>query len=256
MINNNEIKFYIEKNLIDFFLIFKNSENIDYYTNDNFCFINNKKYSWPNFILNSNISSKNLLDNIIEISKLIKTNKAPKYWAVNSDLAKEFLIEIKKQDFLPIVKWSGMYLNISNKQNFIVSKNFTIQKISNREQLKNWLKIVNEQIYKTDKLKLYFFEAALKNKSVEMYLGYYNKVPVATSLLYTSSSYSGLYMIATKDEYRKKGFGTAITIHAINKAIEVGNTKFVLHATKLGKPVYEKMGFKEYNNIYIYCKNI
>ena len=252
MLDNNEIKYNIEKNLIQFFLIWKNSKNIEYYEDNNFCFINNETDLWPKFILNTSVNSNNFSDNLTQITNLLKNNKAPKYWLVNSDLTQKFSPKIRGENFVPIVKWIGMYMNIKEKPNFTIPNNFTIQKVTDKKQLKIWLKIVNDEVYNKENLKPYFFEDALDNKSVHIYLGSYNNIPVATSLLYTKDNYSGLYMISTKTKYRKKGFGTAITNYAIAKAVETGTTKFVLHATKVGKPIYERIGFAEFNNIYIF----
>ena len=51
-------------------------------------------------------------------------------------------------------------------------------------------------------------------------------------------------MIATLEEARKKGFGSAVTKHCVNAAHQKGIANIVLHATQKGVSVYKKIGFK------------
>ncbi len=54
--------------------------------------------------------------------------------------------------------------------------------------------------------------------------------------------------IYTKPEYRKKGIATAVVKHLINELKSLGIQKIYLRATKMGKSVYEKIGFTEMKN--------
>jgi len=52
-------------------------------------------------------------------------------------------------------------------------------------------------------------------------------------------------LVATDANARRKGYGEAIVRHALQKAHEsTGLTKSALHATAMGKPVYERIGFR------------
>jgi ribosomal protein S18 acetylase RimI-like enzyme len=53
-------------------------------------------------------------------------------------------------------------------------------------------------------------------------------------------------MIATLDEHRQKGYGSAVTKHCINAAHQKGITNIVLQASQKGVSIYEKMGFDKY----------
>ncbi len=54
--------------------------------------------------------------------------------------------------------------------------------------------------------------------------------------------------IYTKPEYRKKGIATAVVEYLINKLKLLDVQKIYLRTTKMGKSVYEKIGFSEVKN--------
>lgn len=59
----------------------------------------------------------------------------------------------------------------------------------------------------------------------------------------------------TKPEWRKKGIGTAILEKLIEEARNRGIEAIKLHATPMGKPLYEKRGFKTaHPGMYLYLE--
>jgi GNAT superfamily N-acetyltransferase len=83
------------------------------------------------------------------------------------------------------------------------------------------------------------------NAPWKMYVGYLDKKPVATSMLFNGAGVAGIYAIGTLPEIRRKGFGSAITLKPLLDARRQGYRYAVLFATRLGYPVYEQLGFRE-----------
>ncbi len=252
--NIKQQKLKIETNLIQFYNSWIAHKDISTYKEKDFSAIINTKGKWLNFILNKNIDKQNFDENLIKIKKLISNNELPKKWIINSDITNFKYKELKKNNFFPITKWQGMYCFkdkiIENKYN----ENLNIVKITKQEQLESWLKIANNALNSNGSLTETLFSEILNNPNFYLYLATYKGVAVATSLLYVNNSIAGLYMIATDQNYRKKGFGTAITLYAINEAIKNEIFEFVLHSTKVGNGVYKKIGFADVNSIYIFAQ--
>lgn len=76
------------------------------------------------------------------------------------------------------------------------------------------------------------------------YLAFEHGQPVATSTLLLSSGVAGLYDVATLPAVRGRGYGTAVTLAPLLEAQERGYRVGVLQASPLGRPIYEKMGFR------------
>lgn len=68
-------------------------------------------------------------------------------------------------------------------------------------------------------------------------------VPVACGSLFVTGPTAGLYNIATLAEARGRGIGYAVTRELLELARLRGCTEAILHASEMGRPVYERLGF-------------
>jgi GNAT superfamily N-acetyltransferase len=66
---------------------------------------------------------------------------------------------------------------------------------------------------------------------------------VGFGMFFLFDEFAWLGWILVHQEYRHKGIGTAITNYLIDKSTEQGAKGFILTATEMGKPIYEKLGF-------------
>jgi GNAT superfamily N-acetyltransferase len=81
------------------------------------------------------------------------------------------------------------------------------------------------------------------------FLGLLNDKPVATSFLFLHQGVAGIYFVVTMQKARGRGIGTAMTREALLLAKKLRYDFAVIQASKMGLPVYERMGFKEYCKI-------
>lgn len=88
------------------------------------------------------------------------------------------------------------------------------------------------------------FVADASSFSSAGYLGYANEMPAATSLLYITSNLAGIYFVSTLPEFRCRGFGGAVTWRAIMDGKSEGCRASYLQASPMGRPMYERMGFR------------
>jgi GNAT superfamily N-acetyltransferase len=80
--------------------------------------------------------------------------------------------------------------------------------------------------------------------SCECYVGYIDGRPVASSALMTSDGVAGVYNVGCVPDARKRGLGEAMTWHAISRGGELGCDIASLQASEMGRPIYERMGFR------------
>ncbi len=82
-----------------------------------------------------------------------------------------------------------------------------------------------------------------------LYLGSVGDAPVATAELTAAGGVVGLYNISTLEPYRRRGFGTAMTLQPLLDARERGYDTAVLQASRAGVGIYERVGFRPFGEI-------
>ncbi|MEM4733396.1 MAG: GNAT family N-acetyltransferase [Candidatus Bathyarchaeia archaeon] len=77
------------------------------------------------------------------------------------------------------------------------------------------------------------------------HIGYINEKPVGTSTLFIGGGVAGVWGVSVVPNARKKGIGTAMTVVPLLDAKSKGLETAVLFASKMGKSVYQNIGFQE-----------
>jgi len=83
-----------------------------------------------------------------------------------------------------------------------------------------------------------------RQPGVELYVGYLDGKPVATSALIASRGTAGVYNVGCVAAQRRRGYGEAMTWHAARRGREQGCEMASLQASAMGEPVYARMGFR------------
>lgn len=78
----------------------------------------------------------------------------------------------------------------------------------------------------------------------EFYVGYLDGKAVASSALMASDGVAGVYNVGCVPDARKQGLGEAMTWHAVRRGRELGCDVASLQASEMGRPIYERMGFR------------
>ncbi len=82
-----------------------------------------------------------------------------------------------------------------------------------------------------------------------LYVGYVDDNPVASAELAVGGGVVGLYNICTRVDYRRRGFGTALTLQPLLDARAQGHRRAILQASRQGAPIYRHLGFETFGQI-------
>ncbi|HST18544.1 MAG TPA: GNAT family N-acetyltransferase [Gaiellaceae bacterium] len=77
-----------------------------------------------------------------------------------------------------------------------------------------------------------------------IYVGRVAGDPVTTAIGYRTSGDVGIFSIATPPEHRRRGYGAAITAHAVRAGFREGGDLAWLQTTAIGESVYRALGFR------------
>jgi GNAT superfamily N-acetyltransferase len=86
--------------------------------------------------------------------------------------------------------------------------------------------------------------AAARDPDVACFVGYVSGVPAATARLVCFGAVAEITGVVTVPEYRRRGYGTALTWAAVAEGAARACTATTLTASPLGYPVYVRMGFQ------------
>jgi hypothetical protein len=86
------------------------------------------------------------------------------------------------------------------------------------------------------------FDARALGGPLRIWVGYLGDRPVTTAAVFADGAVNGIYVVTTLSEVRGRGYGTAVTAHAIAASAPV---PAVLEASAIGQPVYRRLGFAD-----------
>lgn len=78
----------------------------------------------------------------------------------------------------------------------------------------------------------------------EHFIGLLDGTQVATTSLLVAGGAAGIYNVATIEAARRRGIGAAMTAAAIHRGAERGLGLASLQASEMGRPIYERLGFR------------
>ena len=90
---------------------------------------------------------------------------------------------------------------------------------------------------------------ALLSKNILGYIAYRGEEPLATAVSLMTGACGGLYWIGTRPNAQRLGLGALLTVHSANMSFEAGAKVVTLQASKLGEPVYQRLGFVTYDKL-------
>lgn len=214
------------------------------------CFVFNNK---------SNLRSTNRVCNkATPIDQEIQTIKSffgetPFTWVVDANDI-ESIKKLEQNNLQYKASYPAMSLNLSDLQAAEYPKEITIKTVdANDKHL--WIGIISKSFnYPEHELSKVanLFSKQISSENLKMYLGYYNNQAAAACLVIKHEDIVTMHWVSTLPEMRNKGLGFAITIKALRDAKESGAREAILLSSVLGKPIYNRLGFQEYNLYKIY----
>ncbi|KAA1245429.1 GNAT family N-acetyltransferase [Aquimarina sp. RZ0] len=200
---------------------------------EGFSSLSPKDATWPSKIFNLKTHHIERLKGNIEGYKLTKSV------AVAENEHIEALL--KTQGFIPTSSVEAMTMKVQLKT--VYTEYPEIEKVTDEIGAKTFAKIASEafrySIYNST------INPLIQNEKVQLFLGKYKGNYVSCGIVFQDSNGdSGLHMIGAKKEYRGLGLGKKMTEHLLSIALRNHSQYIHLVASKLGAPIYHKLGFQ------------
>lgn len=238
----------IESNLHYFYEFAATSAGLELVKEKDYSWVRNRNSAWPNWIFRLNREMLGQEEFIKSLADRIKNKEIPPFLVtLEPDNPERFYALAAKYGLKQINRWTGMAIAKDDYKPLPErDAGNNIFEVCNAEIINDWINVVNNSLFNSTTLEKEIVEKLYQRGPLKLYLGYENNLPVSTSMSFENSSIAGLYMIATMENHRGKGWGTSMTRYAMEKCFQNNIRLIILHASAMGEPVYRKMGFKEY----------
>ena len=243
----------IEKNLYQFYFKIGMSESVKYIRENGYDIIISDKKYWPQIIfnLNNSIEPKKLITRIA--TDFLNKRYTPFFIASDKYITREHSAILKENKILPVKILRGMSLFSAQINDLQLSPDIQIIELKEQRHITNFSELVNSEIMASEML----FNPKLLNGlklggEIKIFGLFIGKELASTLLVFTETSNAGLYFIATKKEFQKKGYASILIRFVVNNLFEGGIKEVVLHANNFATGIYKKLGFTHQNNFVIY----
>lgn len=88
--------------------------------------------------------------------------------------------------------------------------------------------------------------------AMRLYCGWHNNQVVSTGLLFLGAESAGIYDLATRVEYRRRGIGSAMFRFLLGEGKRAGARFFVLQASPDGCSLYRRAGFQDLGRVLVF----
>lgn len=244
------------QNMYELFNRFDGFEDFEFNNQVNFSSIKSKSSAWPNYSFDLKLQNNDLDSSIEDIVLKIRNFEISPFLLFLKDQDDIDLEEVfYNQGIKKIETWPVMTIDVKHSD-IIVGKlpNDTDEFcfVNTEEDLNIWYNLVSKVLFNKRKLNIEHFRKMQNDEQFAFLLIKNQSVGVAAALVYLGKTYSGLYMVATEDTFRGRGYGQYITKMSIMVAKQRGQKFLTLQSSRMAFPMYQKLGFKTLGEIDVF----
>lgn len=214
-----------------------------------------------NSVIDTQLKDEQMYEAIKAVKDFFKPYDVPWTWQVSPLSRPANLVDVLEQHGFSLLEQSpGMYCDLTNSLPKINNEDLFIQEVPVNDNLRDWIGPIDEgfpsekpqdgETYR--KLNVALMKKV--GKTLRHYVAYFQDEPVSSATLYLGQQATMLHNIATKTAFLKRGFGTALTLHMMHRAKQLGYNHCFLDASEDGFGVYRKLGFKIFCINQFYCQ--
>lgn len=214
-----------------------------------------------NAVYESRFSQNNVSQKVEEVVSLFSTrSQLPMVWFITPACQPKNLSEVlETRGFKHVFRTSGMFLQLEEfHQKSKPDSPHKIIQVSTEEQISQWMNPGKEGFSISDSIIKAYFDL-FKSKGFgsqtpwKLFVGRVDGIPTTCVRLFCTNEVAGIYHVATIPSARVKGYGTEITITALEAAKDLGYKLAILASSPAGYNVYYRLGFRDccYCDVYM-----
>lgn len=120
---------------------------------------------------------------------------------------------------------------------------FQVRTVCTLSDLESWVAIGSEAFsYRIDQGVI---EALLFKDNIQILLGCFEGEAISSALLYKTGDAIGVHQVGVRHSFQGKGFARSLMEELVARCSLWKGENIVLQASQMGKPLYERLGFRE-----------
>jgi len=217
---------------------------------DNVLYAWNRKGSWPAHLIGTPDARS-----IPHLTRSMREGKLPPFLiAEDTPLLDTHALE--EQGVRTVRQWTGMVLDPAGQRPVPCPPGLRIIS-DDPETWMDWQHLVNTELLTSSSLDMHLASALCHAPSFNMLTAYEEEEAVGAGLLYTTDKISGIYLVATRKDKRKRGIGGSLCAALVDQARNRGSALVVLHATDMARNMYKRLGFRPVNRyLVMWCLGV
>lgn len=209
-----------------------------------------------NVVVHADIPEKEIDSAILAVSRFYEAHHAEWAWIIGPLTSPTTLSNhLKQKKFVLLDTFPSLYFDLANDLQVSNVHDLYIKEDLSKD-LSDWIIPLKKSFPTSDEGES-FRELNAKlphgeNTAFRHYVGYYQDQPVSAATLFVNGETAMIHNIATIPGFRKRGFGSAITLKVMQEAKHLGVKFCFLDSSNIGLTIYQKLGFKIYSKQELY----
>ncbi|HOI47853.1 MAG TPA: GNAT family N-acetyltransferase [Prolixibacteraceae bacterium] len=245
----------IEKNLVDFYLAVAQTAGCLLYSEPSFRAVKGTDGGWPDLVFAPDYSlpPAQLLP---LVSRWIGIHGAPRNLVIDSAyLNRNHLSLLRDNGFFPVDSWQMMQLSLRKTIVFPRSAaKGQFRELEHPADFEQFCGIANRELLGNMPVSPQVVQRLSTAERFRFWGVFVGEELIAALLVFAVADVAGLYLVAARKEFQLRGFGSLLLQQTLKALKSSAIRSVVLHASRKAVPLYEKFGFANFGNLYIYRK--
>lgn len=204
-----------------------------------------------NLVVNAALSEEEVEEKIEAVFKFYQAYQVEWFWQVGPLSQPKTLPQQLILNGLSLVEvYPALYFDLRQALPIFATPELVIKEVMSHDLLQEWVKPIREAFPSSDKAEGYRqLNATLAHgpgTAFRHYVGYHLDHAVCAGTLFVTEEAVMIHNIATRPNFRKRGFGTAMTLYAMQMAKDLERPHCFLDSSPKGMGMYQRIGFKVY----------
>lgn len=182
-------------------------------------------------------------------ARIGRANTPFTWWVMPSFAPADLAARLERQGLERGDTWPGFALPISDLVEPPAVPGLEIRRVNGEPELESYVGIVAQALSPSETFTEFLREACRAigfedDAPEEHVIGLLDGVPVASASVMVVGGAAGIYNVATLEPARGRGIGAAMTAAAVRRGAARGLSLATLQASSMGRPIYERLGFR------------